>query len=365
MTPSQRFPGLDLFRAAAISMVLAANTIFFFQLQFPAASALAPIVGFLGLEAFFVLSGFLMACGLYPLFVSPDFTWKASARYVGRRLWRIVPLYSVVVLLNIGMAAAMDYPTTHAWKYFLLVQNFSAPIPAFFPESWGLPVIVFAAMFFAFLLSGLSRIIPQRYRSLAFGGAALLLLLIFLWTKVVHFQVKPAADIAQWETTLRTVVLYRIDSVMVGVLTGWLFLKRPTILRQWRWALFAFGVLGMAWLGAGIGFFQLSIERFPMFWHVIYLPMTSLILACLLPALVFLTRLPNGLRFNTWLSAMAFSIYLTHFSLVLLPLEYGLMRDAVIGNNLLVLAAAYVILSVAVGWLFHTLVESVFERFQR
>lgn len=357
---NNRLFGLDLYRAAAILMVLMANTIFFFQLELPAVSALAPIIGFIGLEIFFVLSGFLLARSLFPIFMADDFGVVAAVRFLRSRLLRIVPLYFFVVLINIGIAAAMGYPIGQSWKYVLFLQNFSGPIPAFFPESWGLPVIVFAVLFFVLLLFGCSKVVPQHFRSRTFPIVALLLLLVFMWTKWIYNTVHVQTDMAQWETTLRTVVLFRIDAVMVGVLAGWLFVNCPVLLQKAKWILAFFGLTGLLFLAVGVGYLQLLIEDFPTFWNVWYLPLTSIILACFLPLLAAWSRQPIGLI--AFLSKATFGIYLTHFSIVLLLMEHFMMQDASVGGGMLFLAVGYLVLAVVVGWLAYRIENAVLKR---
>jgi peptidoglycan/LPS O-acetylase OafA/YrhL len=354
---NNRIFGLDFYRATAILMVLLANTIFFFQLQWAAVSDLAPIMGFLGLEIFLVLSGFLLATSFYPVFMAQGFGLADFGTFLKSRLLRIVPLYFLIVVVNIAVAAVMGYPFDQSWKYFLFVQNFATSIPAFFPESWGLPVIVFAMLMFTALLFGLSKIFIQKHKPMVFPIAALALLLVFLWTKWLYNSVLSQINMSEWEQTLRTVVLYRIDSVMVGVLLGWLFIHHKTFVHKIKGLLAIAGFFGIVFLTFGVGYLQLLIADYPMFWNVYYLPLASLILACFLPVLANWKTAPKPLAWMIFLSKATLGIYLTHFSIVLLLMEHFLLRDASVDNSLGFLALGYFMLSVLIGILVYWLVE--------
>ena len=357
MGTTYRLFGLDFYRVAAILMVLLANTIFFFQLELPAVSDLAPMIGFVGLEIFLVLSGFLLATAFYPIFMSETFGLGAWLQFIKIRLLRIVPLYFLIVVINIGIAAAMDYPFDHAWKYFFFLQNFSGSIPAFFPESWGLPVIVFGMLLFTSLLFGLSKVVRQKQKSFAFLMAAVVLMLIFIWTKWLYNSVQAPINMADWEMKLRTVVLYRIDSVMIGALFGWIFRNNVIFLQKMRWFFAILGCAGLAFLTLGVGYFHLIIEDYPAFWNIVYLPLTSIILACFLPMMSSWTKVPKGFNFIPFVSKATFSIYLTHFSIVLLLLEHFLKTDAASANTLISLAVSYFVVAIAFGCAVYFLIE--------
>ena len=277
--------GIDLYRATAILMVLLANTIYFFQLQIPAVSNLAPVIGYLGLEIFFVLSGFLLGKSFYPVFMDENFGLPQLGKFLKRKLWRILPLYFLVLLANIAIAAAMNYPYFFVWKYFLFVQNFSKTIPPFFPESWGLPVIVFGILWFSVLLFGISKVVGKKQKSAAFAVATLGLILIFIWTKWLFHTQHPQNNMAQWEAELKTVAVFRFDSIFIGVLFSWLFYVKNSFWKKAKWFFASIGFCGMAFLVVGVGSLQLLIETHSLFWNIFYLPLTSLVLSCFIPVL--------------------------------------------------------------------------------
>ncbi|MFT3793901.1 acyltransferase family protein [Flavobacterium sp.] len=353
-----RIFGLDLYRAAAILLLLLANVLNSFQIAHPGMAQFAPILGLVSLEIFFVLCGFLLGNSFYGIFMAENFAAADAIRFVKRKLLRIVPLYVLVLLANIGIAYLMDYEIGKVWSFFFFLQNFSQPIPAFFPESWGLPVIVFGVLMLVLLMTSLSRIFTQKQKPMVFLMATIGLILVFLWTKWLYHSQHETNEITNWDVTLKTVAIYRFDSVFIGTLFSWIFMQRSAIWEKAKWALLFVGLAGIAFLAFGISILQLPIETHPMFWNIFYLPLTSLILACFLPLLSGWQTAPAFLqRPVSLMSRMAYGIYLVHFSIVLLLAEYLLKVDFGNPSAVILMSAVYVCCSILFGWLLHHFVE--------
>ena len=108
---------------------------------------LAPLLGFLGVEALLVLGGFLIGKKVYELAVlDPQFSSQSVLRFSKKMAWRFLPLYFLVLLLVLFVALLFDQSTTDVWKYFGFVQNFSSPMPAFFSESWPITIGFFGSV---------------------------------------------------------------------------------------------------------------------------------------------------------------------------------------------------------------------------
>ena len=351
-----RIFGLDFFRAAAIVLLLLANALFLFQMEIPAIMQFVPIMGFLGLEIFFVLCGFWLGHSLLKIFSNDDFGSNAALSFVRKRVFRIVPLYFIVVLANIVLAFSMDYGVVDVWKYFFFIQNFSKPIPSFFPESWGLPVIVFATLLFPLLLWAFSGIVNKKQKPLLFPLITVGLILIFLWTKWIYNDHTSNTTITQWDVALKTVTIYRLDSVFIGVLMAWLM--KLQFVQSAKWFLAAFGFVGIFFIAVGVGYFQLLIENHALFWNVFYLPITSFSLALFLPLFFSWQSMPAFLQIPiAGLSKISYSVYLIHFSIVLLLMEHFLMVNFESSSNLLLLAGGYLGLTLFLGFLIWRFVE--------
>jgi len=358
METNHRLFGLDFYRAAAILMVLLANVLNALQLANPTVAQFAPIVGFLSLEIFFVLCGFLLGRSFYGIFMAENFSANDALRFVKSKMLRIIPLYWLVLLINIGIAYAMDYEVENPWSFFLLLQNFAKPIPAFFPESWGLPVIVFAILMFVGLLTALSRIIGQKQKPMVFFLSTIGLTAVFLWTKWLYHTQNEITDVTRWDVSLKTVAIYRLDSVYIGVLFSCLFLQARVVWEKTKWILAFLGFNGLIFLALGIAIFQLDIESHAAFWNIFYLPLTTVVLGCFLPMFANWQSVPGILRkIVSSLSRAAYAIYLVHFSIVLLLAEHWLKTDFLNSEAVSLLSMVYVSFSLLLGWLLHFLVE--------
>jgi peptidoglycan/LPS O-acetylase OafA/YrhL len=104
-TAIPRLPGLDLLRAVAISWVMAFHASSFGLIS---RDHWIPKFGWMGVDLFFVLSGFLIAGQL----LRP---WAAGrrpnySRFFARRLLRTLPAYLVVVALYFSFPVLRDRP---------------------------------------------------------------------------------------------------------------------------------------------------------------------------------------------------------------------------------------------------------------
>lgn len=358
MKQHNRIFGFDFFRATAILMVVLANGIYFFQLQSALVAQLAALMGFLGLEMFFVLSGFLLSKSIWPVFRKEDFGWIAVRDFLSRKLLQIVPLYFLIVIVNIAITSWMAYPVADLWKYFFFVQNFAKPIPAFFPESWGLPVIVLSILTFPLLLLGFSRIVAQKQKAGLFPILTIVLVVVFLWTKWLYDGHTSNTTMAQWNVSLKTVALFRFDSIFIGVFMGWVFRDSSTISAKVKWVFAGMGCIGMAFIAVGVGYLQILIETHPTFWNIFYLPLTSLSLAFFLPVLSHWQLVPGMIKSAvTFISKISYPIYLVHFSIVLLLMEHFLVEDYTAAGRISMIAIGYIAVTFIVGTALFYLVE--------
>lgn len=367
MEHNNRIFGLDFFRATAILMVVFANAIYFFQLQSALVGQLASLMGFFGLEMFFVLSGFLLAKSILPVFLKEDFGWIVVWNFVSKKLLRIVPLYFLIVLINIAIASWMAYPIADLWKYFFFIQNFAKPIPAFFPESWGLPVIVFSMIAFPLLLLGFSRIVTQKRKAIVFPILTVGLIVLFLWTKWLYSEHTINTTMAQWDASLKTVAIFRFDSVFIGVLIGWVFEQSSSVLDKMKWALAGAGCVGIAFISVGVGYFQILIESHPTFWNIVYLPLVAVFLGCFLPLLSRWQAVPGiTCSIVTFISKISYAVYLVHFSIVLLLMEHFLVEDYTATGRIATIATGYILLTIIVGTaLFYGIQKPLLKRMKR
>jgi peptidoglycan/LPS O-acetylase OafA/YrhL len=224
---------LDFLRALAVSLVLASHGSWFFER--PEESAFANVTAVLGVEIFFVLSGFLVGGMLFEQFKS-DAPWQTLLPNFWSRRWiRTLPNYYLFLGLNILIYRHSGLPPLA--PYFAFLQNFAKPIPAFFPESWSLAVEELFYFLFPLVVMAFSRAHGRSTR--AFVAAGAFVFLLSLATRigaVVLFE-------PTMETGIRKVAIFRLDAIMAGVFA---YIVLRWIRPGYRPALLAAGLVMLA-----------------------------------------------------------------------------------------------------------------------
>jgi peptidoglycan/LPS O-acetylase OafA/YrhL len=227
--------GLDLLRALAILLVLVAHASFMFL---PLTRALEGwwMLGHLGVELFFVLSGFLIG-GILA-------TQAGSARFRVDRFWwrrwlRTLPNYYLFLLLNVAIARWIDGSWPHAAAYAVFLQNFAWPQPIFFIESWSLSVEEIFYLLAPLLVLAFARPVARGVSPLLLVAIA-----IVLATAVRVFYVLRLDP--NWDISLRMVSAVRLDAIAYGVLAMLLYRARDGFVRRHALAIAAAGAAGTA-----------------------------------------------------------------------------------------------------------------------
>lgn len=230
-----RIFGLDLLRAAAILLVLTAHASFMFL---PLTHHLEAwwMLGHLGVELFFVLSGFLIGGILVKQAGAANF----SVRGFWLRRWlRTLPNYYLFLLLNIAIARAIDGAWPHAAPYALFVQNLAWPQPIFFIESWSLSVEEIFYLVAPLLVLVFAGRVAARVSPVLLVGIAIVLATAMRVVYVLRFD-------PNWDLAVRMVSVVRLDAIAYGVLTVLLYRRRGTTSPARAQALAFAGAVGLA-----------------------------------------------------------------------------------------------------------------------
>lgn len=132
-------------RAAAILFVVGSHALWVFPEAEGPMTSLLRLSGVMGVEIFFVLSGFLIGRILFRIFTNDHFQNKHLTYFLIRRWFRTLPNYYLVLLINIVLVVLIgrELPETLP-LYFGFIQNFNFGMDIFFTESWSLPIEEFA-----------------------------------------------------------------------------------------------------------------------------------------------------------------------------------------------------------------------------
>src|SRR6058998_3521600 len=135
-TDRERQPGLDLLRALAIIVVVIYHAALFgFKLP-----GRMDRFGWIGVDLFFVLSGYLIGGQLLaPL--AREQSIKLG-RFFARRVLRIMPAYFVVLAIYFLLPSWREYSemSQPLWKFLLSVQNIALHGGTAFSHAWSLAV---------------------------------------------------------------------------------------------------------------------------------------------------------------------------------------------------------------------------------
>ena len=173
-----RIFGLDIIRSVAILMVVFSHLYYLIDSKNALFISISGLLGFFGVELFFVLSGFLIGTILLKQFLDNSFTIKEVIHFLKRRWFRTLPNYYLILFINLFIAFQLGYLTNDAWKYFLFLQNFSQYSITFFTESWSLSIeewaYILAPIFLLFVWK-----LHFKNKKVSFIVSVLILILIF------------------------------------------------------------------------------------------------------------------------------------------------------------------------------------------
>jgi len=216
-----RIKRLDILRCAAVLLVIGAHANVF---------SLPSKVGWVGVDLFFVLSGFLISGLLYSEYKK---TGEISfRRFFVRRGMKIYPAFYVLMLATfVGQLLfwhAPPQPFSSYLREILFVQNYHFAI---WTHTWSLAVEEHFYIALGLLLLFLARtstsrtnpfqIIPQIF---ALVAVTCLMLRIFtiLLVPAAHFVTPYVMNLTHT----------RIDGLFFGVLLGYLYHFRPEVIRE-------------------------------------------------------------------------------------------------------------------------------------
>lgn len=319
--------GLDVIRALAVACVLVAHGALLHTADHPGARYLLVGFGVAGVEIFFALSGFLV--GRQLLLVAEG---RATAgRFLVRRWVRTLPNYYLFLAINAALVAwVIDRQGPDA-RFLVFSQALLGPATsAFFPESWSLAVEEWfyglAALAFAFAAArGASA------RALGWGLVAVLV----------------AGPLARWslqawatvpiDAGVRKMSLFRLDALACGLAMAWAERHRPALFGRLAGpaaiglaallALASAALLG-AW-ASDLAFFEPARGPVAAVCAALLFSAMPLSAALCLPRLAGWRSSTSPLsgavsRASLW----SYSIYLTHFPLLLVMLQKWPVADA-------------------------------------
>lgn len=319
---TSRNVGLDVCRASAIVLVVCGHGVGYLEPLFPNVVETMKWGGFIGVELFFVLSGFLIGQILmrYVDGHSPD--WLKTFYF--RRLFRTLPSYALFLGLNILLAVlAMRPAVPHdVWKYLIFVQNVTSPHPEFFPEAWSLAMEELFYLGFPLCFLGMSQALGIKRKTAILVTAMTVIVGSLFIRGIVAF------DTASWDAETRKISALRFDSLMVGVLLGWLHQTGSRLLSEKALVRILVGILLFCTVYVAMTPLEKMDDSY--FSKTLLFTLTSFGCAGLLLACLDL-QLPSGLeRMVTLIARSSYSAYLVNLPVMIFMNQF-IVNDGALG----------------------------------
>lgn len=339
-------------RAVAILFVVCSHVLWVFPEFEGAVIQLLRFFGVMGVEIFFVLSGFLIGRILFRIFTSKDFKKDHLGYFLIRRWFRTLPNYYIILLVNILIVLCLgqEFPDNLV-LYFFFLPNAIDGMDIFFIESWSLPIEEFAYIIGPLLLFLVFLIKINFSRKKMFLWITLVIISFFIISKIYYSQQVDVATLEYWNVNLKAVVLYRIDAIYYGVLAAYISLVIPHLWKKYKSLCLFIGIFLFSTIHVVVAWKGIVIEDFPFFWNVVYLPLCSICIALSLPVFSLLNRAPSILlRSITFISIISYSMYLLHYSIVLQLMKYYLPLEGFSNLQKIGYSLSYLLITILLSY---------------
>jgi peptidoglycan/LPS O-acetylase OafA/YrhL len=312
-----RTPSLDAFRVVAVSCVMLAHGVFLGIDAFPWLRYITFIFGVLGVELFFVLSGFLIGRQLLDVALAT----QSVKSFWWRRWFRTLPNYYLFLLLNVVLYTTILHKPAGDFSFLIFSHALVSPFSGvFFAESWSLAIEEWFYFLAPVLVVVCSSVIPIRHRRFS---VLWVMIGIIIASAIARLWVAQETT-ASIDGALRKMVLLRLDAIAFGVLLAWVERYSAPLLANISrlWWIGALAVLLASFYVATLSQ-SLAILATPIDTDRVLAPLlfTLLPFGC---ALLLAGAAGLRLREREWVgnnSKWAYSMYLLHFPLLLLVLH--------------------------------------------
>jgi peptidoglycan/LPS O-acetylase OafA/YrhL len=310
-TSSSRLPGLDLMRALAILWVMP------FHLRFTTMPSVLHGVartGWMGVDLFFVLSGYLIGSQLLRPYLSNK--QPSLGAFYLRRAFRVLPAFLAVLLLYLLIPTFREAPTlSPVWQFLTFTENLRIDYlhDQAFSHVWSLCVEEHFYLVLPLLVLVLMR--KPRFAKALAAVSAIFLFGIVVRACVYHFQLQPLLSADDDTFTVRYIekIYYptytRLDGLLMGVILALIKTFRPA---WWRGMM----ARGYILLAAGLAVCSLAIwifrDRFGFLGAVAGFPLLSLGLALIVASSLSPRCFHSRVRGFALPATLAYSLYLTH-----------------------------------------------------
>ena len=340
----ERQPGLDLLRALAIILVVIYHAGI---MGFPLPGRVHRW-GWIGVDLFFVLSGYLIGGQLLAELARSK--RLNLARFYARRALRIMPAYSVILTIYFSLPAWREYPdmAQPLWKFLSSIQNIALHGGTAFSHAWSLAVedqFYLALPFILLVLFWRPRAAMILSCVIVVGGV---LLRAFLAAQ--NPSVDGGVSFRGFQAWIYYPTWTRLDPLVFGVVIAAIEKFRPQLWQRltnstiWLWVPALALIVYALWLGENEYInFNACVWQFPL----LAIAMAALLICAVSPRLPLRRVAIPGAAF---VASIAYSAYLVQKLVIHGVIEFCRAHaidpktaPALIGVELCVYAAATIL----------------------
>lgn len=296
----ERAFGLDILRAVAILLVIFAHmTIPFKHTQFWI--EVSTQTGLLGVQIFFVLSGFLIGTILIKLF-NQDEKYSIKQFWI-RRWFRTLPNYYFVLILIIFIYYYIYNKIDLSWTYFIFLKA-----PDYLAVAWSLMVEEWFYFLFPLLLLCIAKIFNKKYTSLL---VAIIIIIIIPILLRIYFLI--------FSTSLGFINTFSyFDSIGIGALSGFLYYYHENIYKNNKKILFIIGIGLFITSVIGLFYFNINPSGLLQWGRILDILILNFSILFIIPWLYEIKSPNNKIIFYiiTYISLISYSLYLTHTAII-------------------------------------------------
>lgn len=319
----ERSFGLDLLRVIAICLVLMSHvTLLIFPNNENIILTVIRVLGAVGVDLFFVLSGFLIGGILLKQIDLKQTAFKDLLVFWKRRWLRTLPNYYLILGINIVIYLFLNRELPiQLWLFFPFLQNLNYPQINFFTEAWSLSIEEYAYLLLPFIFYSCFLIFKSFEKKKLFFLVTVTFISVLAILKVNYFFNNNVNSYFDWSSSFRKVVIYRLDSIYIGFLLVYFVKKFPDFFKAYKKHLFFFGAFIFMLLHLIIFIMQLLPQSNLGFYVFVYLQVIVISIALTFPFFIKLNYKGILSKPILLISKLSYSIYLINYSIILLNIQ--------------------------------------------
>lgn len=311
--PNRSF-GLDLLRALAIILVVIYHI---HSRIFP--TDMSPFFGNLGVEIFFVLSGFLIGTIIIKIFNEEGkFQFKKIKNFWIRRWFRTLPNYYLVLIVSIILFSLFYYhyfilKNLNILAFFVFLQSSITQHPGFFPVAWSLAIEEWFYLLFPLWLLIVSKLNLSKYKTVIFSVLSFIFIEILFRTVIAI-----TSPNLNFDGIFNHMMPFRLDGIAIGGLAAFFYFYHKDFWENNKTKIFILGIT--LFIFSSLYFYLDFIlnGNNTLFTKIFFLDISGISIALLFPVIHSIKRFRNEsiTRFITHISLISYSLYLSHLYII-------------------------------------------------